>query len=130
MGYSFTTRNRNSHKQVAKYPIVPILIYYGFDEKLLNDTPHGWYKTRCDFHGEHQPSASYNTTVQAFNCHACGMSGDAIKIVRTMEPNLSFQEAKEKAEQITGDTVDNAADTGTLKVKRISGARLAEQLTL
>ena len=36
----------------------------------------------CPFHEERNPSAAVNHTLNGFICHGCGVSGDAIKIIR------------------------------------------------
>lgn len=120
----------NAKHQVPAIPIVPILIHYGFPEYELKDYPHGWFKVKCAFHGESQASASYSTDLQAFNCHACSTSGDAIKIVREQEQGLSFPEALTKACEIAG--VDSSGivveNERTYKVQRVSGASVAKSL--
>lgn len=126
MAYSFTSRGRASASKVPAIPIVPVLEFYGFDPRELKGYPHGWFKVRCAFHGETQASASYSTDLNAFNCHACSMSGDSIKIIRRMEPSLSFQEAVAKGCEIAGVAEYKAeAKERELKVKRVSGVTAA-----
>lgn len=130
--YDFTkgSKGGGGHYEVPTIPIVPILIHYGFPDHELKDYPHGWFKVRCAFHGESQASASYSTELQAFNCHACSTSGDAIKIVREQEPGLSFPEALTKACEIAG--IDssgiNVETERTYKVQRVSGSAVAKSL--
>lgn len=130
MAYSFTTRQPRQHTSVPTIPIIPILLHYGFDEHELRDYAHGWLKVKCAFHGETQASASYSTELQAFNCHACEMSGDALKIIRTMEPSLTFQEALAKGCEIAQVSAPEVSAQGDrpLKVKRVSGASVAKSL--
>lgn len=126
MAYSFTRIGRISQPEVPVIPIIPVLEFYGFDPAELKDYPHGWFKVRCAFHGETQASASYSTDLNAFNCHACSMSGDSIKIIRLMEPKLSFQEAVAKGCEIAGICRHEEGKQGReLKVKRVSGVTAA-----
>lgn len=126
MAYSFTSRGRASTPSVPAIPIVPVLEFYGFDPRELKDYPHGWFKIRCAFHGETQASASYSTDLNAFNCHACSMSGDSIKIIRLMEPSLSFKEAVAKGCEIAGvGEYEAKAKEREFKVKRVSGVTVA-----
>lgn len=129
MAYSFTRRGAGSRAGVPTIPIVPVLEFYGFDSSELKDYPHGWFKVRCAFHGETQASASYSTDLNAFNCHACSMSGDSIKIIRLMEPNLSFQEAVTKGCEIAGvGKRDANVREREFKVKRVSGVATARSV--
>lgn len=130
MSYSFTKGRGRQQVPIPTIPIAPILLHYGFDEYELKDYPHGWFKIRCAFHGETQASASYSTDKQAFNCHACEMSGDAIKIIRTQEPQLSFREAVEFGCKIAGISYEAGAapQERQLKVQRVSGASVAKSL--
>lgn len=129
MAYSFTRGSGASAPQAPSIPIVPVLEFYGFNPMELKDYPHGWFKIRCAFHGETQASASYSTDLNAFNCHACSMSGDSIKIIRLMEPDLSFQEAVAKGCEIAGIGEYKAeVQERELKVKRVSGASLARNI--
>ena len=117
--------------EVPKVPIIPILIHYGFDEWTLKDYDHSWFKVRCEFHGEQNASASYSTDLQAFSCHACGVKGDAIKIVQQRE-GLDFKDALNMACEIAGVSNDGTSaanqSNGTFKVKRVSGAERAASL--
>ena len=45
-------------------------------------------KGRCPFHEDEKPSLSVNTKRNVFNCHACGCSGNIIKLVQLLEPEL------------------------------------------
>lgn len=126
MAYSFTRPGRMSRPEVPTIPIVQVLEFYGFDPCELKDHPHGWFKVRCAFHGESQASASYSTDLNAFNCHACSMSGDSIKIIRLMEPDLSFQEAVTKGCEIANIGNQEPMTQGReFKVKRVSGVAAA-----
>ena len=52
----------------------------------------GWHRMKCPYHDEAHASASVNRTLNAFKCHACGVQGDSIKLLKTQE-GLSYQEA-------------------------------------
>jgi DNA primase len=86
--------------EFAFIPIGPILEYYGFD--AIEDD-RGWRPVRCAFHGETDASASVITTEdeQAFNCHACGMKGNAAQIIMKKE-GVSYKDAVKRAEGILG----------------------------
>jgi hypothetical protein len=59
-----------------------------------------WNKCLCPFHGESNASAAINFDQDAFNCLGCGVSGDAISIIRH-EEEVSFAEAKRIAEGLS-----------------------------
>ena len=55
----------------------------------------GWRKMLCPFHEDTNPSAAVNHTLEAFICHSCGVSGDAVKLIRdhwgkTYQESLQF----------------------------------------
>lgn len=134
MSYSFARGQSVAPQKldVPEIPIVPILIHYGFDEYELKDYPHGWFKVRCAFHGETNPSASYSTELNGFNCHACGVSGDAIKIVQSQE-GCEFPEALRKACELAGvdpSGVPVQATEQKLKVKRVSASSVMQGLNV
>lgn len=114
---------------VPEIPIVPILVHFGFDENELHDYGGGWRKVRCAFHGERNPSASYSVDKRGFNCHACGVEGDAIKLLQTQE-GLSFRDALTKACELAGINPAGlpAQKETSLQVKRVSGAEVARNL--
>lgn len=58
-----------------------------------------WMSCRCPFHGDRQASASINRT--GFNCHACGVQGDALSILMDQE-GLDFAGAVARAAEILG----------------------------
>lgn len=59
-----------------------------------------WNRCCCPFHGESNPSAAVSYDLDAFNCFACGVAGDAISIIRH-EEEVSFAEAKRIAESLS-----------------------------
>ncbi len=77
--------------------IAAVLLHYGADTIPASS---GWRKMKC-IHGERNPSATVNTEEGAFNCFSCGLKGDAIAIIRTME-NCSYLQALAKYKEITG----------------------------
>ena len=67
----------------AQVGIVDILRHYG----LLNeaDAAKEQFKIHCPFHDDTKPSCNVNTTMQAFRCFGCGVSGGIFMVVRLME---------------------------------------------
>ena len=71
-------------------------------EKVLLDAgadyvPHGsgWSRMKCPYHDEAHASASVNRRLNAFKCHACGVQGDSIKLLKT-QAGLTYAEAMER----------------------------------
>ena len=58
-----------------------------------------WNKCDCPVHDDNFPSASVSYELDAFKCHACGYSGDYIKIIE-QEDNCGYAEAVRIAEGI------------------------------
>lgn len=81
----------------AKPSILDVLTHYGAEASRLPSPGGGWRSCLCPFHPDTRPSASVNTTLQAFRCHTCGVSGDSWKIIQEQE-GLTFIEAKRFAE--------------------------------
>lgn len=84
-------------------PICPVLEFYGWDGR---STGYGeWRNIRCPFHGrDRRPSGRLNETEGVFHCHACGLSGNAFKVIEKHE-GVSFSEAKRRVQDITGKDV-------------------------
>ena len=59
-----------------------------------------WRSVRCPFHSDQHASARVCLT--GFACLACGIKGDAIKVIMKVE-NAEFGRALELYESITGD---------------------------
>lgn len=76
-----------------------VLIHYGAD-RVPESRGDGWRAMRCPFHDDSQASASVSDT--GFNCHACGVKGDAIGLIMLQE-ELSFTEALKVAQTIDSD---------------------------
>jgi hypothetical protein len=53
-----------------------------------------WQPVRCPFHDDRHASASLNLHSKRFNCHACGVHGDAIDLVMEAE-SMTIREAVE-----------------------------------
>lgn len=102
---------RKSHYSEARIPIAPILA--DLTNQSIPDAGAGWTRIHCPFHEDRTASAAINGEFQMFVCHSCGRSGDAIKLLR-QELGLSFVEAKDRAEYITGEQFDKQ----TKKVRR------------
>lgn len=60
-----------------------------------------WIPTECPVHGDDNPSASVSYDKNSFICHACGYSGDYLKIIENQE-ECSYAEAVATAEGIAG----------------------------
>jgi DNA primase len=77
----------------VKPRILDVLKHYGAEldgQGFSQD----WQWLHCPFHDDKRPSASVNVKLGRFNCHVCGISGDAIDLVQEME-HLDFKEALE-----------------------------------
>lgn len=79
----------------------PVLQYYG------HDTSKGPGKIQCQFHEDDHPSATWND--RTFKCHACGVWGDAVRIVKEQE-DVGWREAYEIAAGIAGDEHGSVAE--------------------
>lgn len=87
--------------------IEAVLIHYG-----ARTIPGGagWRSMRCPFHDDGMASASVNHGLNAFKCHACGMSGDSAKIIERKE-KLGFEAACEFARSVFGASVEQVSRT-------------------
>ncbi len=82
----------------TKPSIVKVLKHYGADRVPEG---RGWRAMRCPFHDDTNASASVNNG-EAFHCHACGVSGDALKIIMEQE-SCDFPTALKLAEDMDTD---------------------------
>ena len=81
------------------FPIGPVLESYGGDSVVEGL---GWKPYRCPFHGDRDASASVNTQLQVFNCHAADCpKGSATQVIMQHE-RVTFTEALERAKEIAG----------------------------
>lgn len=98
-----------SSTDAPKLQIGPVLIHYG-----ATSLPGGvgWRTMRCPFpeHNDRNSSARVNLELGGFVCLACGVSGDAIKIIRDRE-GLSFAKAIEFAREVFGASVEQVPFT-------------------
>lgn len=82
--------------------IATVLEHYGADTSRVNTV--GWRPLRCPFHDDRQASASVNLNLGGFRCHACGVRGDALKLIRERE-GLDFKGAVAFAQETLGQSV-------------------------
>lgn len=61
----------------------------------------GWEPIRCPYHDDTNASASVHLEKGAFKCHACDISGDAIKLIMHYE-GVSFTDAVRMATEVYG----------------------------
>lgn len=66
------------------YPIKPALEYLGAAD-VPNVRGTTYRRMLCPFHPDTRPSARVNE--YGFTCFSCGVSGDAIKLIRREEPD-------------------------------------------
>lgn len=83
-------------------------------------TGFGWIRLRCQFHEDRTPSAAVNHELDAFACHSCGRTGDALKLLQT-ELRLTFRETIERAKALTG-------EAGTISAKPARKRRASDLL--
>lgn len=69
----------------------------------------GWRKVQCPFHKDSVASASMSDV--AFNCHGCGVSGDAIKLIRDQE-GLDYRGAIDFIKEVLDRNVEPSNDDG------------------
>lgn len=69
----------------------------------------GWQPIKCPYHGDTTASASVNVAKGAFNCHACGVKGDAYSLIQEWE-KCDFRTAVEKGNTYTADTHNPAPE--------------------
>lgn len=79
-----------------------VLEHYGAD--LTRVSPVGWRPLKCPFHPDRNASASVNLNLGGFRCHACGVHGDALKIIQEQE-GLGYKDAVAFAETVLGQSV-------------------------
>jgi DNA primase len=85
--------------------VVVVLEHYG---AFVSVPDTGWRALRCPFHDDRTASASVNIELNGFRCHACGISGDAIKLIMDRE-NVGFEAACEFARQVLGQSVEGVS---------------------
>lgn len=75
----------------AKARLVEVLKLHGLD---VNRQRGAWQSVKCPYHQDERASASVNLELQRFNCHTCGVHGDAVDLVAERE-GLPTREAIE-----------------------------------
>lgn len=79
-------------------PIEAVLAYHGWVGHARGS---GWEPIRCPYHDDKTASASVHVEKGAFTCHACGISGDAIKLIMHFE-GVGFTDAVRIATETYG----------------------------
>lgn len=79
--------------------IAMVLEHYGFDLTRVRET--GWRPVKCNFHQDRTASASVNLALGGFRCHACGVSGDPMKLIMQQE-GLDYKDALGFVETVLG----------------------------
>lgn len=70
-------------------------------------------KCCCPLHEENTPSFSYYEESDSWYCWGkCSIGGDAIQLVRELEPDLTFKEVVSKLEEIIGEEVSLNSSEG------------------
>ena len=80
-------------------PIVAVIKHYFPEWEPPRKGIYPWIKCLCPFHRESNPSASISFEHNAFKCHACGVRGNYITIIKQQE-GVSFATAKRIAEEV------------------------------
>ena len=108
--------------------IVQVISHY-YPNWTHKDTGRTWQKAYCPFHGDQNPSASISLEHDAFKCHACGVKGDAIKLIRYKE-GCSYREAVTTAARISPGSYDEVSQSTTrVGSRRVFGqARTASEV--
>lgn len=101
----------------------------------LDDTEHGWKSCRCPFHDDRSASASYNTILQMFQCHACGFPGnrrgkpgDGYDVIMEVE-RCDFATAKNRVAEL-GTTVVFTGEPRSLARSKLTSRRTKERARL
>lgn len=76
--------------------LVAVFKHYGLPEPR-----HGEQRFKCPIHGDKSASASVNRGRGLWNCHGCGLGGDAITLIMEVD-GLSQREAWQALEDIMG----------------------------
>lgn len=74
-----------------------LLEHYGCDTSRCN--AHRWSPVKCFAHDDRTASASVHLEKGGYICHACGVKGDAIKLIMTQE-GLGYSDAIGFAERV------------------------------
>lgn len=93
----------------SQVDIVAVLLHYGASP-TISQLSTGEHSVRCPFHDDSTASGSVHTGLGLYNCHACGIGGDGLKIIMKQE-GIGFGEAVEFARSVLGQSVQNIPDT-------------------
>ena len=96
--------------------IAAVLEHYG---GFVSVPDTGWRAIKCPFHSDRTASASVNLELNGFRCHACGISGDAIKLIETQE-NMGFEEAIGFANEVLDQSHEELPRTASKRKPRRS----------
>lgn len=84
---------------ISNPPIIPVLLSYGWEDRRWGYGE--WQNTRCPFHPDTHASGRLNEQEGVFKCMACGITGNAVKLIQEHE-GVTYDEAKRKARELTG----------------------------
>lgn len=79
----------------------------------------------CPFHGDHNPS--FTVDAKGWRCWACGVGGDAVELVKRLEPTLSFREAVRRVADLAGVAVPSVPARRSVRSAATPPGRPAER---
>ena len=85
---------------MTDHSIAQVILRYYPEWGAPPDTGRVWETCLCPFHGDGVPSGAVSYDLQAFNCLACDVKGDAISIIRH-EEGVGFAQAVRIAEDLS-----------------------------
>ena len=85
---------------ITDSPIIKVILRYHPEWEPPDDNGYEWVQCLCPFHGDTTASAAVSFDLQAFNCLACGVKGDAIAIIKSVE-EVNYPTAKRIAEEVS-----------------------------
>ncbi|QFG10427.1 DNA primase [Mycobacterium phage Anthony] len=91
-------------------PIVKVIQYLHPGWEPPRQGRNDWIKCLCPFHGDEQPSAAVSFVHNAFKCHACGVKGGVVSLIKN-EKEVSYAEAKRISEELS-EGCDRAVSKG------------------
>ena len=95
--------------------LAKVLEHYGADLHRVREV--GWCPVKCPFHEDRSASASVNLDRGGFRCHACGVHGDALKLIMEQE-GIGYLEALTFAESVLGESVEDVRRPATRETIR------------
>jgi len=105
--------------------IEKVLEHYGADLHRTHGT--GWRPIKCPFHDDRMASGSVNLDKGAFRCHACGVKGDAIGLIKTQE-GIGYVDALRFAEDSLGAVVGDISRAARGSAPKRQPSRWREKL--